>query len=68
MTLTARLAVEDVPIDELRPDPANPRRIDDDGREALRSLPLFGFVESHGVREWQATLRAVLVRARPSGH
>src|SRR5712691_9563757 len=40
------LGVEDVPIDELRPDPANPRRISDDELEALaRSLRSFGFVQ-----------------------
>ena len=41
------IAVEDVPIDDLRPDPANPRRISDDELEALtRSLRSFGFVQS----------------------
>ena len=46
MTLNASLAVEDVPIDELRPDPANPRRIDEAELEALeRSLRQFGFVQ-----------------------
>jgi DNA modification methylase len=40
------LAVDDVPIDDLRPDPANPRRIGDDELEALtRSLRSFGFVQ-----------------------
>ncbi len=40
------LAVEQVPIDELRPDPANPRRIGDDELDALeRSLRQFGFVQ-----------------------
>ena len=39
------LAVEDVPIDLLRPDPANPRRISEDELDALeRSLRQFGFV------------------------
>lgn len=46
MTRTASLAVEDVPIDELRPDPANPRRIDEAELDALeRSLRQFGFVQ-----------------------
>ncbi len=40
------LTVEEVPIDRLRPDPANPRRITDDELEALtRSLRQFGFVQ-----------------------
>jgi DNA modification methylase len=40
------LAVEQVAIDELRPDPANPRRISDDELESLtRSLRQFGFVQ-----------------------
>ncbi len=40
------LAVEQVAIDLLRPDPANPRRIGDDELEALtRSLRQFGFVQ-----------------------
>jgi ParB-like chromosome segregation protein Spo0J len=40
------LVVEDVPLDSLRPDPANPRRITDDELDALeRSLREFGFVQ-----------------------
>ncbi len=40
------LAVEDVAIDDLRPDPANPRRIGEDELDALeRSLRQFGFVQ-----------------------
>ncbi|HLF72170.1 MAG TPA: ParB N-terminal domain-containing protein, partial [Dehalococcoidia bacterium] len=40
------LHLVDVPIDELRPDPANPRRISDDQLEALtRSLKEYGFVQ-----------------------
>jgi hypothetical protein len=46
MTRTASLAVEEVPLDELRPDPANPRRIDAAELDALeRSLRQFGFVQ-----------------------
>ncbi len=49
MTSTAALpslTVEDVAIDLLRPDPANPRRISDDELDALeRSLRQFGFVQ-----------------------
>ena len=40
------LTVENVAIDRLRPDPANPRRISDDELESLtRSLRQFGFVQ-----------------------
>jgi DNA modification methylase len=40
------LTVEEVPIDDLRPDPANPRRISEDELDALeRSLRQFGFVQ-----------------------
>jgi DNA modification methylase len=43
---TQSLAVEPVPIDDLRPDPGNPRRISDDELDALeRSLRQFGFVQ-----------------------
>jgi hypothetical protein len=39
-------AVDHVPIDELRPDPANPRRVDEAELDALeRSLRQFGFVQ-----------------------
>jgi len=41
-----RITVEQVPIDELRPDPANPRRISDAELEALtRSIREFGLVD-----------------------
>ncbi|MGH7486506.1 MAG: ParB N-terminal domain-containing protein, partial [bacterium] len=40
------LQIEHVPIDLLRPDPANPRKIGDAELEALtRSLQEFGFVQ-----------------------
>ncbi len=40
------LTVEQVPIDQLRPDPANPRRISDEELDALeRSIRQFGFVQ-----------------------
>jgi DNA modification methylase len=43
---TATLAIEQVPIDDLRPDPANPRRITDAELEALtRSIREFGLVD-----------------------
>jgi ParB-like chromosome segregation protein Spo0J len=43
---TTLLTVDQVPIDQLRPDPANPRRISDEELDALeRSLRQFGFVQ-----------------------
>ena len=46
MTPLPSLTVEEVPIDLLRPDPANPRRISDEELDALeRSLRQFGFVQ-----------------------
>jgi len=40
------MTIAEVPIDELRPDPANPRRISDAQLEALtRSLKEYGFVQ-----------------------
>ena len=46
MTTLAPIAVEEVAIDDLRPDPANPRRIGDDELDTLeRSLRQFGFVQ-----------------------
>jgi DNA modification methylase len=40
------LTVEEVPIDLLRPDPANPRRISDEELDSLeRSIRQFGFVQ-----------------------
>jgi ParB-like chromosome segregation protein Spo0J len=46
MTPAVAVTVEDVPIDELRPDPANPRRIGETELDALeRSLRQFGFVQ-----------------------
>ena len=45
-TTLPSLTVEEVAIDDLRPDPANPRRISDDELDALeRSLREFGFVQ-----------------------
>ena len=42
----SHLKVGEVPIDQLRPDPANPRRIDADELEALtRSIRQYGFVQ-----------------------
>jgi DNA modification methylase len=48
MTATSPLplTVDEVPIDDLRPDPANPRRISEDELDGLeRSLRQFGFVQ-----------------------
>jgi DNA modification methylase len=46
MTGSALLTVEQVSIDLLRPDPANPRRISDEELDSLeRSLRQFGFVQ-----------------------
>ena len=46
VNVSTPLAVEQVPIDQLRPDPANPRRISNAELEALtRSLQEFGFVQ-----------------------
>jgi hypothetical protein len=46
MTIDNPMNVEDVAIDDLRPDPANPRRIAEDELDALeRSLRQFGFVQ-----------------------
>jgi hypothetical protein len=45
-TSPATFTLEEVPIETLRPDPANPRRISEDELEALtRSLRQFGFVQ-----------------------
>ncbi len=44
--VTSPLQIEHVPIDDLRPDPANPRRISDAELEALtRSIREFGLVD-----------------------
>ncbi|MBU2601510.1 MAG: DNA modification methylase [Actinobacteria bacterium] len=45
-SLPPRIVVEEVPVDALRPDPANPRRITDNELEALtRSIREFGLVD-----------------------
>src|SRR5450759_1757114 len=49
--------IEQVPIDELHPDPANPRRISDEELDALeRSIRQFGFVEPVLARREDATV------------
>ena len=51
------LTVEQVPIDDLRPDPANPRRISEEELDALgRSLRQFGFVQPVLARRQRATV------------
>ncbi len=51
------LTVEHVPIDALRPDPANPRRISEEELDALeRSLRQFGFVQPVVARRQDATV------------
>src|SRR5438874_3147176 len=46
MTQTADLQIVQVPIDDLHPDPTNPRKISDAELDALtRSLREFGFVQ-----------------------
>ena len=46
VALSALLTMEQVPIDQLRPDPANPRRISDEELGAPeRSIRKFGFVQ-----------------------
>jgi len=53
----AGLAIEQVPIDALRPDPANPRRISDEELEALtRSLRQWGFVQPILARREDSTV------------
>jgi DNA modification methylase len=49
--------LDQVPIDQLRPDPANPRRISEEELDALeRSLRRFGFVEPVIARREDATV------------
>ncbi|MGD0409442.1 MAG: DNA methyltransferase [Candidatus Limnocylindrales bacterium] len=50
-------SVEQIHIDELRPDPANPRRISDEELDALeRSIRQFGFVQPVLARREDATV------------
>ncbi|HJX67357.1 MAG TPA: ParB N-terminal domain-containing protein, partial [Candidatus Limnocylindrales bacterium] len=57
MTGTTLLTVEQVPIDQLRPDAANPRRIGDEELESLtRSLRQFGFVQPVLARKEDGTV------------
>ena len=55
----ASTLVNEVPIDELRPDPANPRRITDEELDALeRSIRSFGFVQPVVARRADGTVIA----------
>jgi len=55
--VSSTLTVEQVPIDQLRPDPANPRRIGEDELDALeRSIRQFGFVQPVLVRREDSTV------------
>jgi ParB-like chromosome segregation protein Spo0J len=57
------LTIEQVPIDQLRPDPANPRRISDEELDALeRSLRQFGFVQPVLARKEDG----VVIQGRPT--
>jgi DNA modification methylase len=57
MTAMELLTVEQVPIDQLRPDPANPRRISDEELDSLeRSIRQFGFVQPVLARKEDSTV------------
>ena len=57
MNALRMLTVEQIPIDQLRPDPANPRRIGDEELESLtRSLRQFGFVQPVLARKEDGTV------------
>jgi ParB-like chromosome segregation protein Spo0J len=66
------LVVEQVPIDELRPDPANPRRIGEEELDSLeRSIRQFGFVQPVLARQEDGTViggHQRLVAARRLGY
>jgi ParB-like chromosome segregation protein Spo0J len=57
VALSFALTIEQVPIDQLRPDPANPRRISDEELDALeRSIRQFGFVQPVLARRQDGTV------------
>jgi DNA modification methylase len=66
------LTIEHVPIEDLRPDPFNPRRISDDELEALtRSIREFGFVQPVVARREDGSIvggHQRLVAARKLGY
>jgi DNA modification methylase len=56
-TMPVALTVEEVPIDLLRPDPANPRRISDEELDSLeRSIREWGFVQPVLARKEDGTV------------
>ena len=67
----ASLTVEQLPIDDLHPDPLNPRRIEEAARAALtRSIETFGVVDSVLARRGDRRVIAGhqrLIAARPCG-
>ncbi len=69
---TSSLTIEHIPIEKLRPDPFNPRRISDDELEALtRSIREFGFVQPVIARRDDCTVvggHQRLVAARKLGY
>ena len=71
-TTPTTLQVQEIPIDQLRPDPANPRRISDAQIEALtRSIREYGFVQPVLVRRDDNTViggHQRLVAARRLGY
>ena len=57
VALSFALTIEQVPIDQLHPDPANPRRISDEELDALeRSIRQFGFVQPVLARRQDGTV------------
>ena len=72
MKTATTLQVVEVPIDDLRPDPANPRRISDAQIEALtRSIQEYGFVQPGLARSEDKTViggHQRLVAARRLGY
>jgi DNA modification methylase len=57
MTSDVTRSIEQISIDQLRPDPANPRRISDEELDALeRSIRQFGFVEPVIARREDSTI------------
>jgi DNA modification methylase len=57
VALSSALTIEQVPIDLLRPDPANPRRIGEEELDSLeRSIRQFGFVQPVLARKEDSTV------------
>ncbi len=71
MNATSELQIEQVPVDALRPDTANPRRISDAELETLtRSIREFGFIDPVIARREDGTViggHQRLVAARKLG-